>query len=81
MADEVMWYVSYADGKWTVEEEQDATEKDFCVAANIGIFDGPEVSGFVLASCENEATQKACKALMDIFSAANRAPLPVRFDD
>lgn len=80
MDEEIMWFVRCANGKWTVEETEEVAKNDFWIMGSIGRSGIPEVAGFVAATCENEATVKACKALMDIFSAANRAPLPVRFD-
>ena len=78
MADETMWYVKYTDGKWKVNEVADMRSDNSWIRAVNGK-GGVNVFGFVLATCENEATQKACEAILDIYSEARRVPLPVQF--
>lgn len=79
MADEILWYVRYADGKWKVQEAENATNDDIWIEAR-NVDNGPKIAGIVLADCENEATQKALEAILDILAEARKAPLPVRFD-
>lgn len=76
MADETMWYVKYTDGEWKVNEVADMRSDNAWIRAVNGK-GGVSVFGFVLATCENDAVMTACQILRDMYSEANRAPLPV----
>lgn len=77
MKDEVMWFVRYTDGKWEVEEAEGVTSDDVWVGATTNGENGTEVMGYIPATCENDAVMTACHILRDMYSEANRAPLPI----
>jgi len=80
------WHVRFGNGKWDVEEydefrkriffeEEEPTEVQYIMAVAGG--SDNTIEGVVWASCENDAVMTACNILRDMYSEANRAPLPI----